>query len=142
MSYLCTTFVWIRSFKRPFSSFFCPDGGIGRRAGLKHQCRKASRFEPESGYFCYITIIAKALHTKTLAIFLFPTCSIFAPFQLDKSRFITVRHWSIPFISIRFGLSLYFPDCFVVKLGGSCYLCTQNGLIWKSLISHKNIYKL
>ena len=28
----------------------CPDGGIGRRAGLKHQCRKASRFEPESGY--------------------------------------------------------------------------------------------
>ena len=27
-----------------------PDGGIGRRAGLKHQCRKASRFEPGSGY--------------------------------------------------------------------------------------------
>ena len=26
------------------------DGGIGRRAGLKHQCRKASRFEPESRY--------------------------------------------------------------------------------------------
>ena len=70
---------------------FCPDGGIGRRAGLKHQCRKASRFEPESGYFCYITIIAKALHTKTLAIFIFSTCSIFAPFPLDKSRFITVR---------------------------------------------------
>ena len=28
-----------------------PDGGIGRRAGLKHQCRKASRFEPGSGYY-------------------------------------------------------------------------------------------
>ena len=28
----------------------CPDGGIGRRVGLKHQCRKACRFEPGSGY--------------------------------------------------------------------------------------------
>ena len=28
----------------------CPDGGIGRRAGLKHQCRKACRFDPGSGY--------------------------------------------------------------------------------------------
>ena len=33
-----------------FAPAICPDGGIGRRAGLKHQCRKASRFEPESGY--------------------------------------------------------------------------------------------
>ncbi len=33
-----------------FALAICPDGGIGRRAGLKHQCRKASRFEPESGY--------------------------------------------------------------------------------------------
>ena len=28
----------------------CPDGGIGRRAGLKHQWSNPSRFEPESGY--------------------------------------------------------------------------------------------
>ena len=28
----------------------CPDGGIGRRVGLKHQCRKACRFDPGSGY--------------------------------------------------------------------------------------------
>ena len=27
-----------------------PDGGIGRRVGLKHQCRKACRFDPGSGY--------------------------------------------------------------------------------------------
>ena len=31
-----------------------PDGGIGRRAGLKHQCRKASRFEPGSGYHKFL----------------------------------------------------------------------------------------
>ena len=28
----------------------CPDGGIGRRAGLKHQWSNPSRFEPGSGY--------------------------------------------------------------------------------------------
>ncbi len=27
-----------------------PDGGIGRRAGLKHQWGNPSRFEPGSGY--------------------------------------------------------------------------------------------
>ena len=44
----------------------CPDGGIGRRAGLKHQWGNPSRFEPGSGYrigekfasllFLYITL--------------------------------------------------------------------------------------
>ena len=37
-----------------FSSYLCnrksPDGGIGRRAGLKHQWGNPSRFEPGSGY--------------------------------------------------------------------------------------------
>lgn len=46
-------------------------------------------FNLESGYFYYIMIIAKALQTKALAIFLFSICSIFAPFLLDKSRFIS-----------------------------------------------------
>ena len=50
-SYLCTR----------NSKFLSPDGGIGRRAGLKHQWSNPSRFEPESGYFYYIMIIAKAL---------------------------------------------------------------------------------
>lgn len=36
----------------------CPDGGIGRRAGLKHQCRKASRFEPESGYIIKAKVLS------------------------------------------------------------------------------------
>ncbi len=45
MLYLCTYYLHHCVFLRA-----CPDGGIGRRAGLKHQCRKASRFEPESGY--------------------------------------------------------------------------------------------
>ena len=28
-----------------------PDGGIGRRAGLKHQWSNPSRFDPGSGYY-------------------------------------------------------------------------------------------
>ena len=28
----------------------CPDGGIGRRAGLKHQWSNPCRFDPGSGY--------------------------------------------------------------------------------------------
>ena len=49
--------------ERDFSHFTCeikilfvplqsqsPDGGIGRRAGLKHQWGNPSRFEPGSGY--------------------------------------------------------------------------------------------
>ena len=31
-------------------SAICPDGGIGRRAGLKHQWSNPSRFDPGSGY--------------------------------------------------------------------------------------------
>ena len=31
-------------------SGICPDGGIGRRAGLKHQWSNPSRFDPGSGY--------------------------------------------------------------------------------------------
>ena len=49
----------------------CPDGGIGRRVGLKHQCRKACRFDPGSGYEFDSTVIAKPLLIKDLAIFLF-----------------------------------------------------------------------
>lgn len=41
-----------------------PDGGIGRRAGLKHQCRKASRFEPGSGYSPKLSIPCKSLICK------------------------------------------------------------------------------
>ena len=37
MLYLCTRFK-------------SPDGGIGRRAGLKHQWGNPSRFDPGSGY--------------------------------------------------------------------------------------------
>ena len=35
------------------SKFPSPDGGIGRRAGLKHQWSNPSRFDPGSGYFMY-----------------------------------------------------------------------------------------
>ncbi len=33
-----------------FAPVKSPDGGIGRRAGLKHQWGNPSRFEPGSGY--------------------------------------------------------------------------------------------
>ena len=35
---------------RTFASALSPDGGIGRRAGLKHQWSNPSRFDPGSGY--------------------------------------------------------------------------------------------
>ena len=41
MSYLCTAIE---------KSSTRPDGGIGRRAGLKHQWSNPSRFDPGSGY--------------------------------------------------------------------------------------------
>lgn len=44
-SYLCTA---IKEKHIPDDS--CPDGGIGRRAGLKHQWSNPSRFDPGSGY--------------------------------------------------------------------------------------------
>ena len=33
-----------------FAPHLSPDGGIGRRAGLKHQWGNPSRFDPGSGY--------------------------------------------------------------------------------------------
>ena len=38
------------TFARTFLFYRSPDGGIGRRAGLKHQWSNPSRFEPGSGY--------------------------------------------------------------------------------------------
>lgn len=36
--------------KHTFALALGPDGGIGRRVGLKHQYRKVCRFDPGSGY--------------------------------------------------------------------------------------------
>ena len=38
-----------------------PDGGIGRRAGLKHQWSNPSRFDPGSGYRNIFTILCKSM---------------------------------------------------------------------------------
>ena len=38
------------------NSVQCPDGGIGRRAGLKHQWGNPSRFDPGSGYRRHLLI--------------------------------------------------------------------------------------
>ena len=64
-------------------SVWCPDGGIGRRVGLKHQCRKACRFDPGSGYLSKQFKISQAADIKALARFFIlqqpPICSTFAP---------------------------------------------------------------
>ena len=52
----------------------CPDGGIGRRAGLKHQWSNPCRFDPGSGY----QTKCKCLIFNT-CIFLFPFCTTLAP---------------------------------------------------------------
>ena len=50
-----------------------PDGGIGRRAGLKHQWSNPCRFDPGSGYKMQV------LDNQTLAFFFFPFCTTVAP---------------------------------------------------------------
>src|SRR5574344_2592750 len=55
-----TNFFLKRLVKIKLNVYFCsafpneklksPDGGIGRRAGLKHQWSNSSRFDPGSGY--------------------------------------------------------------------------------------------
>ena len=52
-----------------------PDGGIGRRAGLKHQWSNPSRFDPGSGYYKRV----KLLVSKHLTLFLFGDYSCFVP---------------------------------------------------------------
>ena len=68
--YLCT---------RKSAQALCPDGGIGRRAGLKHQWGNPCRFDPGSGYEFNSTVIAKSIQTKDLAIFLFSNFPAFSP---------------------------------------------------------------
>ena len=58
-SYLCIRNSKTRN-KHP-----CPDGGIGRRVGLKHQYLTMCRFEPGSGYK------AKEWYSKAAPLFLF-----------------------------------------------------------------------
>ena len=49
-----------------------PDGGIGRRAGLKHQWGNPCRFDPGSGY-CQVqgSLKAKCCKSKTYSTFNF-----------------------------------------------------------------------
>ena len=42
-----------------------PDGGIGRRAGLKHQWGNPCRFDPGSGYFLYHNVLV-SMKSKVL----------------------------------------------------------------------------
>ena len=58
-----------------------PDGGIGRRAGLKHQWSNPCRFDPGSGYQKM-----QVLDFQTLAFFFF----LFAP-RLHHKNFVDCR---------------------------------------------------
>ena len=65
--YLCTS-------NRKDHPSTSPDGGIGRRAGLKHQWSNPCRFDPGSGYPTKCKcLIFKHLH------FLFAFCTTLAP---------------------------------------------------------------
>ena len=52
-----------------FASVKSPDGGIGRRAGLKHQWGNPSRFEPGSGYNGFYVIPCKSLVYREFLFF-------------------------------------------------------------------------
>ena len=64
----------------------CPDGGIGRRAGLKHQWSNPSRFDPGSGYqdgekftsllFSFIYLI---IYIRIYNIIIYPLISYHIP---------------------------------------------------------------
>ena len=60
-----------------------PDGGIGRRAGLKHQWGNPCRFDPGSGYISKQFKISQVADIKALARFLILPhsliCSTFVP---------------------------------------------------------------
>ena len=60
-----------------------PDGGIGRRAGLKHQWSNPCRFDPGSGY-----TQMQVLDFQTLAFFFF----LFAP-RLHHRNFADCRRF-------------------------------------------------
>ena len=62
-----------------FAPHLSPDGGIGRRAGLKHQWGNPCRFDPGSGYEFNSNAIAKPLKIRGLAIFLFSIFPTFSP---------------------------------------------------------------
>ena len=64
-----------------------PDGGIGRRAGLKHQWSNPSRFDPGSGYHLMANQISKLLKYNRLEIFQFKTFPTFSPQKSIKINF-------------------------------------------------------
>ena len=66
-----------------------PDGGIGRRAGLKHQWGNPSRFDPGSGYKAENQVI-------DFQPFIFlrgSICTQFVPIQFHLSMRKTAFKW-------------------------------------------------
>ena len=71
-----------------FAPTISPDGGIGRRAGLKHQWGNPSRFEPGSGYY---KILVNRWFTR---IFTFSICtkSVLVTILWEKCTFIVFQY--------------------------------------------------
>ena len=79
VSDFCSTFA-PALVKKP-AALSCPDGGIGRRAGLKHQWGNPCRFDPGSGYKDRFLTKAKVLQVVA-ALFIF---SVFS-WQVGRGR--------------------------------------------------------
>ena len=84
--YLCTRFRL-----RTQSRNTCPDGGIGRRAGLKHQWGNPCRFDPGSGYNCttmrWSQNKAKCCKSIDYSTFLFSKHQNLSPHFPHQSKF-------------------------------------------------------
>ena len=83
----------------------CPDGGIGRRAGLKHQWSNPCRFDPGSGYK------QKTQHCAESSL-LVPTsqpqsAALTAPFRVASDK--ETAQWAFPTSSLRQQDRLYRP---------------------------------
>ena len=74
----------------------CPNGGIGRRVGLKIQCPlKTCRFEPRSGHATEVSLVLGRL-------LLFPSLQLLG-FLIDNVKHLVVGLGSI-IISVKFNL--------------------------------------
>ena len=54
-----------------------PDGGIGRRAGLKHQWSNPCRFDPGSGYRSGVSVSTEAPFSSKMQVLDFQTLAFF-----------------------------------------------------------------
>ena len=94
-----------QSWRQATEKHTSPDGGIGRRAGLKHQWSNPCRFDPGSGYK------QKTQHCAESSL-LVPTsqpqsAALTAPFRVASGK--ETAQWAFPTSSLRQQDRLYRP---------------------------------